>query len=104
MVGLVGYRGSMSSMTDHLATVAASVTAPDGVWAPARRRLTTGLVLTITLVAFEALAIATIMPVVSDDLGGLGLYGWVFSGFFLGGLRQVTSTHDQHRGPLPADQ
>jgi MFS family permease len=76
----------MSSMTDHLATVAASVTAPDGVWAPARRRLTTGLVLTITLVAFEALAIATIMPVVSDDLGGLGLYGWVFSGFFLGNL------------------
>jgi MFS family permease len=76
----------MSSMTDHLATVAGSVTAPDGVWAPARRRLTTGLVLTITLVAFEALAIATIMPVVSDDLGGLGLYGWVFSGFFLGNL------------------
>src|SRR5215204_3880106 len=58
----------------------------DGVWAPARRRLTAGLVLTITLVAFEALAVATVMPVVADDLGGLGLYGWVFSGFFLGSL------------------
>jgi MFS family permease len=58
----------------------------DGVWAPARRRLTAALVLTITLVAFEALAIATVMPVVADDLGGLGLYGWVFSGFFLGSL------------------
>ena len=58
----------------------------DGVWAPARRRLTVALVLTITLVAFESLAIATVMPVVSDDLGGLGLYGWVFSGFFLGSL------------------
>ena len=58
----------------------------DGVWAPGRRRLTTALVLTITLVAFESLAIATVMPVVSDDLGGLGLYGWVFSGFFLGSL------------------
>jgi MFS family permease len=76
----------MSSMTAELAGADTSVTAPDGVWAPARRRLTTGLVLTITLVAFEALAIATIMPVVSDDLGGLGLYGWVFSGFFLGNL------------------
>jgi MFS family permease len=75
----------MSSVTDHLAA-ADAVAAPDGVWAPARRRLTTGLVLTITLVAFEALAIATVMPVVSDDLGGLGLYGWVFSGFFLGNL------------------
>ncbi len=58
----------------------------DGVWAPERRRLTLGLVMTITLVAFEALAISTVMPVVSDDLGGLGLYGWVFSGFFLGNL------------------
>ena len=60
--------------------------ATDGVWAPARRRLTFGLVMTITLVAFEALAISTVMPVVADDLGGLGLYGWVFSGFFLGNL------------------
>jgi MFS family permease len=57
-----------------------------GVWAPERRRLTLGLVLTITLVAFESLAISTVMPVVSDDLGGLSLYGWVFSGFFLGNL------------------
>ena len=73
-------------MTDHSPIAVAAVAAPDGVWAPARRRLTTGLVLTITLVAFEALAIATVMPVVSDDLGGLGLYGWVFSGFFLGNL------------------
>jgi MFS family permease len=61
----------------------------DGVWAPARRRLTTGLVLTITLVAFESLAIATVMPVVEDDLGDLGLYGWVFSGFFLGSLAGI---------------
>jgi len=59
---------------------------PGGVWAPGRRRLTAALVLTITLVAFESLAVATVMPVVSDDLGGLGLYGWVFSGFFLGSL------------------
>jgi len=60
--------------------------AADGVWAPQRRRLTLGLVFTITLVAFESLAISTVMPVVADDLGGLGLYGWVFSGFFLGSL------------------
>lgn len=63
----------------------------DGVWAPHRRRLTIGLVLTITLVAFESLAISTVMPVVSDDLGGLGLYGWVFSGFFLGSLLGIVT-------------
>jgi MFS family permease len=56
------------------------------VWSPGRRRLTAGLVLTVTLVAFESLAVSTVMPEVSDDLGGLGLYGWVFSGFFLGTL------------------
>jgi MFS family permease len=70
----------MSTLTAPLPTTS------DGVWAPGRRRLTTGLVLTITLVAFESLAIATVMPVVARDLGGLGLYGWVFSGFFLGNL------------------
>jgi MFS family permease len=48
--------------------------------------LTLGLVLTITLVAFEALAVATIMPIVGRELGGLDLYGWVFSAFFLGSL------------------
>src|SRR5438552_10933769 len=58
----------------------------DGLWSPARRALTVGLVLTITLVAFEALAVSTIMPVVAKELGGFDLYGWVFSAFFLGNL------------------
>jgi MFS family permease len=58
----------------------------DGLWSPQRRSLTLGLVLTITLVAFEALAISTIMPTVAAELGGLELYGWVFSAFFLGSL------------------
>ena len=69
-----------------LAPAAPTAVERDGVWAPARRRLTLGLVMTITLVAFEALAISTVMPVVKDDLGGLALYGWVFAGFFLGNL------------------
>jgi MFS family permease len=58
----------------------------DGLWRPERRALTIGLVLTITLVAFEALAVSTVMPIVNDELGGLDLYGWVFSAFFLGAL------------------
>ena len=55
--------------------------ADGGLFAPHRRKLVVGLVLTVTLVAFEAMAIAAIMPDVKDDLGGLGLYGWVFSSF-----------------------
>ena len=58
----------------------------DGLWSSDRRSLTLGLVLTITLVAFEALAVSTIMPTVARELGGLELYGWVFSAFFLGSL------------------
>jgi MFS family permease len=58
----------------------------DSLWRPDRRALTLGLVLTITLVGFEALAISTVMPIVARELGGIALYGWVFSAFFLGSL------------------
>jgi MFS family permease len=60
--------------------------AEDTLWSPRRRALTLGLVLNVTIVASEALAVSTIMPIVAKDLGGLDLYGWVFSGFFLGSL------------------
>ncbi len=60
--------------------------ADDGLWSPRRRVLTGGLVLTITLVAFEALAVSTVLPIVAEELGGKELYGWVFSAFFLGSL------------------
>lgn len=65
------------------------------MWAPQRRALTAGLVLTITLVAFEALAVATIMPAVKDDLGGLLLYGWVFSAFPLAQMVGIVSAGQQ---------
>ncbi len=72
---------------DQAARPAAAPSAlPGGVWAPERRSLTVGLVLAVTLVAFEALAIATILPVVSRHLGDLRLYGWVFSAFMLSSL------------------
>ena len=57
----------------------------DGVWSPGRRRLTIGLVVTITLFASEALAVATVMPDVALDLGRAG-YGAAFSAFFLGSV------------------
>jgi MFS family permease len=53
----------------------------DSLWSGERRPLTLGLVLTITLVAAEALAVSTAMPIVAKDLGGLELYGLVFSAF-----------------------
>ncbi len=72
-----------------------------GLWSSARRPLTIGLVLAVTLVAFESLAIATVMPAVEDDLGDLALYGWVFSGFFLASLVGVVVAGQvaDRRGP-----
>jgi MFS family permease len=57
-----------------------------GLWSPRHRTLTVGLVLTVTLVAFEALAVSTILPEIARELGGYALYGWVFTAFFLGSL------------------
>ena len=71
---------SMASVTARPA--ARSV---DGVWSRGRRQLTTGLVLTVTLFASEALAVAAIMPKVAEDLGRGG-YGAAFSAFFLGSV------------------
>ena len=73
----------------------------DGLWAPQTRALTVGLVLTITFVASEALAVVTVLPVVARDLGGLRLYGWVFSAFMLGSVVGIVAAGREadRRGP-----
>jgi len=72
--------------TDAARTSTTASRPADGIWAPARRPLTVGLVLAVTFVAFEALAVATILPLVGRHLGDLRLYGWVFSAFLLASL------------------
>ena len=61
-------------------------TPASSLWVPERRALTVGLVSTVTLVAAEALAVVTVMPQVARSIGGLRLYGWVFSAFLLGSM------------------
>ncbi|HTY71859.1 MAG TPA: MFS transporter [Actinomycetes bacterium] len=60
--------------------------AAQGVLGPRRRGLTLGIAGVVTAVAFEAMAVATAMPVAVSDLGGLGAYGWAFSGFLVASL------------------
>ena len=55
-------------------------------FAPDTRSLTIGILLGVTLVAFEALAVVTVAPLFAEDLGGVALYGWVFSGLLLASL------------------
>ncbi|PWJ56274.1 Major Facilitator Superfamily protein [Quadrisphaera granulorum] len=45
-----------------------------------------GIVSLVTLVAFEAMAVSTAMPVVADELGGLRRYGLAFSLFLTASL------------------
>ena len=49
-----------------------------------RHRLpTAGLLLLVTLVAFEAMAVGTAMPTVVAELDGLAWYGWPFSAYLV---------------------
>lgn len=57
-----------------------------------RRALAAALVALVTAIATEAMAVSTILPLVRDDLGGLGWYGWVFSGFALAQLVSIPVT------------
>lgn len=52
---------------------------PAGIWSPARRVTTLGATGLVFLTAFEALAVTTVMPLVSRDLGGEALYALAFS-------------------------
>jgi MFS family permease len=60
-----------------------------------RRSLQVGLVAVVTLVAFESLAVTTILPDIEADLGGVAWYGWVTSAFFLGTMIGIVFAGDQ---------
>ncbi|MEV0146203.1 MULTISPECIES: MFS transporter [unclassified Nonomuraea] len=53
--------------------------APAGVVSSSYRAVSVGLVALVMLVAFEAMAVATAMPVVARELGGMSLYNLAFS-------------------------
>jgi MFS family permease len=68
-----------------------------------QRALKVGLVAVVTLVAFESLAVITILPDIEADLGGIAWYGWVTTAFFLGTMIGIVFAGDQadRRGAGP---
>lgn len=72
-----------------------------GVLAPQYRALTIGMVALTTLVAFEALAVATAMPTVAQALNGLPLYALAFGGPLAAGVvgMVVSGTWSDLKGP-----
>ncbi|OZM74032.1 MFS transporter [Amycolatopsis antarctica] len=56
---------------------------PRVLWAPENRVTTTGMLLVVTLVAFENMGVATAMPTTVAALGGQSLYSWPFTAFLI---------------------
>jgi MFS family permease len=63
-----------------------SLAQADGIFTAQRRLLSVGILVSVSVVAFESLAVATILPTVAAELDGLSLYGWAFSAFLLASL------------------
>ncbi len=77
------------------------VSISEGVWSTPYRRLTLGLVLIMLGPAFETLSVATILPKIVTNLGGLSFYGWSFSAYMLATLVGLILAGDEadQRGP-----
>ena len=77
---------------------------PPGVIDGAHRRTTVGLLLLVTFVAFEAMAVATAMPTAVADLSGLAWYGWAFTAFLVAQVVGMVLGGDlgDRRGPRAA--
>jgi MFS family permease len=76
-----------------------------GVFAPTHRATSIGILLAITAIACEGMAVATVLPSVAFDLGGLDNYGWAFSIFMLASLVGAISAGqatDRGNAMLPA--
>jgi MFS family permease len=76
-------------------------TISEGAWSASYRRLTLGLVLIMLGPAFETLSVATILPKIVANLGGLSFYGWSFSAYMLATLVGLILAGDEadQRGP-----
>ncbi|MFF5209737.1 MFS transporter [Streptosporangium sp. NPDC000396] len=59
---------------------------PPRIFGPDYRTASLGILLVVTLIAFEGMSIGAIMPAVSKDLDALDLYGMSFSAFLIAGL------------------
>ncbi|GAA1449218.1 MFS transporter [Leifsonia poae] len=68
------------NMATQTGTAPADLPPPGGVLNPRYRWVSIGMCALIMLSAFEALAVTTIMPTVSRELDGAGLYAFAFAG------------------------
>ncbi|MER6284317.1 MFS transporter [Streptomyces sviceus] len=74
----------------------------EGVLGRSYRALSIGIVSVVLLIAFEATAVGTAMPVAARELDGVALYAFAFSGYFTTSLfgMVLAGQWADRRGPL----
>ncbi|MFG2653654.1 MFS transporter [Streptomyces sp. NPDC048425] len=99
--------GSADIAADGSAGIAADVAADvrtggEGVLGRGYRALSIGIVSVVLLIAFEATAVGTAMPVAARELDGVSLYAFAFSAYFTTSLfgMVLSGQWADRRGPL----
>ncbi|MGQ5637990.1 MULTISPECIES: MFS transporter [unclassified Streptomyces] len=94
----------MSALESSDAGVLKPVEQGDGVLGRGFRALSVGIVSVVLLIAFEATAVGTAMPVAARELDGVAQYAFAFSGYFTTSLfgMVLAGQWSDRRGPLGA--
>lgn len=77
--------------------------ARQSIWAPPLRAVTVGMLALISILAFEHLAVATVMPLVAQALGGPALYAAAFGAAMAASIvgMVLAGRWSDRSGPLP---
>jgi MFS family permease len=74
---------------------------PRTIFTPPLRVTSVGLLILITLLAFEAMAVSAALPTAARAVGGLGGFGWAFTGFLVANIVGMVASGQlsDSRGP-----
>src|SRR6478752_5078958 len=97
------YRRRMTSSTMRPDTDAAVPDAGGGILAPALRATTIGVIALVSLHAFEAMALTTVIPTIARELDGAALYAMAFTATLAAGIVSIVWSGNlaDRRGPRP---
>ncbi|MDT4918872.1 MAG: hypothetical protein QOH89_3572 [Pseudonocardiales bacterium] len=79
----------------------ADTSGPRTIFTPPLRATSIGLLIVITLIAFEAMAVSAALPTAARALSGLGAFGWAFTGFLVANVVGMVASGQlsDSRGP-----
>lgn len=98
------YSGAMSALGARVSqrSVPVPPESEGGILGSAYRALSFGIISVVFLIAFEATAVGTAMPVAARELDGIGLYAFAFSAYFTTSLfgMVLSGQWADRKGPL----